>query len=114
MLMLAEKKIDIEACKILPWMMQFRPSGPYHAIPQLQFLLHVDLRGGEAYFEMIYIRDLTYDTLSRILPCIQAGNRKVRQGKARQGRGGCDFQPFSTFLNSRPRKICFSMLRGTR
>ena len=65
-------------------MMQFRPSGPYHAIPQLQILLHVDLRGGEAYFGIIYIRALTYDTLSRILPRIQVGNRKVRQGKAEE------------------------------
>jgi hypothetical protein len=65
-------------------MMQFMLSGPYHAIHQLHFLLHVDLRGGKAYSEMIYIRALTYDTLSRILPRIQVGNRKVRQGKAEE------------------------------
>jgi hypothetical protein len=92
--------------------MQFRPSGPYHAIPQLQFLLHVDLRGGEAYVEMIYIRALTYDTLSRILPCIQVGNRKVRQGKARQGQGRLRFSTTFYSLEFQTKKAMLLYAQG--
>lgn len=67
-LTLTEKKIGMKACTLDDAIQAVRPLSRHLSIT---FLLHVDLRGGEAYFEMTCIRVVTYDALSRILPCIQ-------------------------------------------